>query len=120
MKSAARMAGYRSYRDEISRDFMKRIGLDVSNDPVYPDVAFGLPEPAFLREPSAEGEPITVGVGVMSYNGWRGDKAGDEAVYQAYLGKLSDLFAGCSSQGIVCVSSQGMPLISARLRHCAK
>ena len=88
MKSAARMAGYRSYRDEISRDFMKRIGLDVSNDPVYPDVAFGLPEPAFLREPSAEGEPITVGVGVMSYNGWRGDKAGDEAVYQAYLGKL--------------------------------
>ena len=88
MKSAARMAEYRSYRDEISRDFMKSIGLDVGNDPVYPDVAFELPEPAFLREPSAEGEPITVGVGVMSYNGWRGDKAGDEAVYQAYLGKL--------------------------------
>ncbi len=88
MKSAAAMAVYRSYRDSISRDFMNSIGLDVSNDRVCPDIAFALPQPASLRDPSAEGEPITVGIGVMSYNGWRGDKARDEAVYDAYLGKL--------------------------------
>jgi polysaccharide pyruvyl transferase WcaK-like protein len=88
MITAAQMATYRSYRDRISRDFMNSIGLDVSNDRVRPDVAFALPEPASLREPSAEGEPITVGIGVMAYNGWRGDKARDEAIYDAYLRKL--------------------------------
>jgi polysaccharide pyruvyl transferase WcaK-like protein len=99
MKTAAEMAVYRSYRDGISREFMHGIGLDVSNDLVCPDIAFALPQPAPLREPSAEGEPITVGIGVMSYNGWRGDKARNEAVYHTYLHKLQRFVCWLLSEG---------------------
>jgi polysaccharide pyruvyl transferase WcaK-like protein len=99
MKTAATMAVYRSYRDTISRDFMNSMGLDVSDDRVCPDVAFALPEPDSLRNPSAEGEPITVGIGVMSYNGWRGDKAQDEAVFDAYLSKLQSFVSWLLAEG---------------------
>lgn len=88
MKASARMAAYRSYRDRASKSFMKSIGFDVSRDPIYPDVAFALPTPADVREPSAEGQPVTVGVGVMSYNGWRDDRATDESIYRAYMDKM--------------------------------
>jgi polysaccharide pyruvyl transferase WcaK-like protein len=88
MKTAAGLADYRSYRDDISRDFMAGIGADVSRDPVYPDIAFMLREPAPLRAPSLEGSPLTVGVGVMSYNGWRQDKARDGTIHAEYLLKL--------------------------------
>lgn len=88
MKTAANMAVYRSYRDDISKNFMNCIGAKVTNDTVCPDIAFGLPAPPTLREPSAEGEPIAIGIGVMSYNGWRGDRARNDAIYGAYLSKL--------------------------------
>ena len=43
--AAARLAHYRSYRDDISRDAMRQMGLDISGDAVYPDVVFSLPPP---------------------------------------------------------------------------
>ena len=43
--AAARLACYRSYRDELSREAMRRQGLDTSGDHVYPDLAFGLAGP---------------------------------------------------------------------------
>ncbi len=88
MKTAAGFADYRSYRDEISRDFMAGIGADVRCDAVYPDIAFALPDPASLGAPRPDGSPLTVGVGVMSYNGWRSDKARDLAIHADYLGKM--------------------------------
>jgi polysaccharide pyruvyl transferase WcaK-like protein len=86
MKMAARMASYRSYRDVISKQFMESIGLNVGNDPVYPDLAFSLPDP----EPRPEGKNagLTVGLGVMAYYGW--SAKGDEAIYQLYLKKLTE------------------------------
>jgi polysaccharide pyruvyl transferase WcaK-like protein len=41
MRSLA-FARYRSYRDEDSRQYLKRIGFDVSADSVCPDLVFGL------------------------------------------------------------------------------
>ena len=99
MKTAAQMATYRSYRDQISKDFMDKIGLNVRNDSVRPDVAFALPQPASLREPRPEGEPITVGVGVMTYNGWRGDRAHDETIYNAYLRKMQRFVCWLLTEG---------------------
>lgn len=99
MKTASRMAVYRSYRDNISKDYMSSIGVDVHNDPVYPDVAFALPQPLSLPQPCAEGDPITVGLGIMSYNGWRGDKACDEAVYESYLHKLQRFVCWLLAEG---------------------
>src|SRR5262249_45928105 len=37
--TAARLAFYRSYRDELSREAIRRQGLDTSGDHVYPDLA---------------------------------------------------------------------------------
>lgn len=79
MREAARLARRRSYRDEDSRAFMRRIGLNRPEDEVLPDLAFLLPPPA--EPPRAPGAPLTVGVGVMTYRGWYDS----EAAYQRYL-----------------------------------
>lgn len=88
MKAAARMAHYRSYRDFESKEFLRSIGLDTRRDPVYPDLAFGLPSPPARTVPLAQGTRATVGVGVMRYYGWRGDKEQGADIYRTYLQKL--------------------------------
>lgn len=87
MKMAARLASYRSYRDRYSLEYMRSIGLDVGSDYVFPDVAFALPEPVGARQPSEEGERVTVAVGIMYYNGWRGGQHG-QSIYEDYLRKM--------------------------------
>jgi polysaccharide pyruvyl transferase WcaK-like protein len=87
MKKAAGMASYRSYRDRYSLGYMRDIGSNVVADRVFPDIAFALPEPLGVREPSAAGEPITVAVGIMYYNGWRGGEDGRQ-IYKDYLDKM--------------------------------
>ena len=88
MKSAARAAHYRSYRDALSRGFMESIGFDVRTDPIHPDIAFGLPAPAAARR-RGEGEPLTIGVGVMTYHGWQNDRTRGAEIYAAYLEKMT-------------------------------
>lgn len=83
VRLAAGFADYRSYRDEGSRDAMREMGVDVSADEVYPDLAFSLPVPSDV--PAAPG---TVGVGVMAYYGGNDDRARGEEIYAAYLGKI--------------------------------
>ena len=80
---AARLAYYRSYRDELSRTAMRDSGLDVSLDEVYPDLAFALPTPA--PGPARTG---TVGVGVMSYHGTNDDRAHADDVLTTYVEKM--------------------------------
>jgi polysaccharide pyruvyl transferase WcaK-like protein len=76
---AARLAHYRSFRDEHSREAMRRMGVDVHADEVYPDLAFGLPDP--------EPRPSTgaVGVGLMAYHGGNDDRARADEINRAYL-----------------------------------
>ena len=88
MKSAARLAHYRSYRDEISRDYMRSIGFPVGVDPVYPDIAFLLPEPAAPQRVS-DRAAATVGVGVMAYYGWSNDQREGQSIYDAYVAKMA-------------------------------
>lgn len=93
MGCAARVAHYRSYRDEDSRLFMERLGCRNSRDAVYPDVVFALPKPE-LRErlrPATGG--LTVGLGVMAYYGWYGNPNGSHAPDRSYLRKITQ-FAG--------------------------
>ena len=80
---AARLAYYRSYRDELSRDAMRESGLDVSQDEVYPDLVFALPTPA--GSPAQTG---TVGVGVMSYSGTNDDRGRADEVRTSYVQKM--------------------------------
>jgi len=58
--SAARLAAFRSYRDNLSLNAMELRGVDVSNDHVYADLVYGIPTPNLDA-----GDPVTVGVGVM-------------------------------------------------------
>ena len=81
MKMAARAAHYRSYRDTVSKAFMESIGFDARNDPIYPDIAFALPAPAARPRPEAEDRPLTIGVGLMTYQGWRNDPARGAETY---------------------------------------
>lgn len=89
MVSAARLAHYRSYRDTMSKDFMRNAGSNVTNDAVYPDIAFKLATPAGSDRAASETGALTVGVGVMKYHGWYGFTDGGQAVFDSYLGKLA-------------------------------
>jgi len=80
---AARLAHYRSYRDPLSQDAMRSMGVDTSGDEVYPDLAFALPAPAAI--PAARG---TVGVGVMAYYGGNDDRRLAEEIHTCYVDKM--------------------------------
>jgi polysaccharide pyruvyl transferase WcaK-like protein len=81
--AAARLAYYRSYRDAFSRDAMRRMGLDTSEDAVYPDLAFALPIPHDV--PAVTG---MVGVGVMDYNGSNDDRDQADQLHVSYVEKM--------------------------------
>ena len=76
---AARLAHYRSFRDDLSRNSMREMGVDVAVDRVYPDLAFSLPNPPIA------GPTGTVGVGVMAYHGSNDDRAEADQLHQHYV-----------------------------------
>jgi polysaccharide pyruvyl transferase WcaK-like protein len=88
MKAAARTARYRSYRDELSKAFMARIGLDTRGDRVFPDLVFSLDRPSCADAPEASDDRPCVGVGIMSYRGWRQGGETASPVYRRYLAKM--------------------------------
>ena len=77
--SAARLADYRSFRDELSRDALREMGVDVGADKVYPDLAFALPTP--LARPGTG----AVGIGIMAYYGGNDDRKRAKELHRAYL-----------------------------------
>ncbi|MGA4844206.1 polysaccharide pyruvyl transferase family protein [Streptomyces sp. G45] len=79
---AARCARYRSYRDVLSRDAMRAMGVDTSRDEVYPDLAFALPTPPASAPPGAPG-PVCVGV--MDFHGGNDDRARAAEIHRRYL-----------------------------------
>ncbi|MFF2363350.1 polysaccharide pyruvyl transferase family protein [Streptomyces sp. NPDC058122] len=79
---SGRLAAYRSYRDDQSRDAMRAMGVDTARDKVYPDLAFSLPAPP-AGEPS--GAPGPVCVGVMDFHGGNDDRARAEEIHRRYL-----------------------------------
>ncbi|MEV3869667.1 polysaccharide pyruvyl transferase family protein [Streptomyces sp. NPDC049906] len=81
MRWSARLAAYRSYRDEMSREAMRAMGVDTARDEVYPDLAFALPTPRGDR-PEAPG-PVCVGV--MAFHGGNDDRARAEEIHRRYL-----------------------------------
>jgi len=92
MKASARLAQHRSYRDAESRAFMQGIGMDESESAVLPDLAFLLPAPQVRRD---VGSPVTVGVGLMNYRGWRDS----DAVFDAYVATHVRLIQWIEAQG---------------------
>ena len=87
MKTAGQLAHYRSYRDVLSKDFMTSIGVKSGADPVFADLAFGLPPPLHRERPDAE--RLVVGVGVMSYYGWYSFAEAGAETHRQYIDKLA-------------------------------
>jgi polysaccharide pyruvyl transferase WcaK-like protein len=81
---AARLAGYRSYRDDYSLTVMRQRGVAGPRDRVFADLAFALPLPQ-----SGPAEPMTVGVGVMDYRGSDDDRDRGEEIYRGYLDAIT-------------------------------
>jgi polysaccharide pyruvyl transferase WcaK-like protein len=80
---AAKLAFYRSYRDTGSYDAMRRAGVDVTNDRVYPDLVFAHPAPL-----AGPGDPLTVGIGIMAYYGGNEDRGQADEVHASYVEKM--------------------------------
>jgi polysaccharide pyruvyl transferase WcaK-like protein len=97
MKTAARLADYRSYRDELSRDYLRGIGLDTGQDAVYPDVVYSVPAAAEFPPPRCS--PRTIAVGLMEYRGWRNRGRRGEGIYREYLDRISTFVAWLLEQG---------------------
>ncbi len=96
MISAARLAATRSYRDQGSKTFLARHGVDTRNDPVYPDIAFALPcAPA----PDGDHSTLTVGLGLMTYRGWNNNASDSAAAYDRYLAELTTFAQGLLTSG---------------------
>lgn len=90
IKSALRLADYRSYRDNYSKEYIASIGFETKDDPVYPDLVFSFPKSLMPEGSPREGQRLIVGVGVMDYFGELGSALGaGESVYHDFIGKLA-------------------------------
>ena len=62
-----RLAGYRSFRDSVTHERIVALAGTPAEDPVYPDLAFSLPEALMSARPIPEGRRATrVAVGIYS------------------------------------------------------
>lgn len=91
LASAARMASYRSYRDDFSLRCMQGLGIDTTSDHRFPDIAFGLREPESFGSAHHRQVPATIGIGVMRYRGWERNHANADTIYATYVGKIAAL-----------------------------
>ena len=96
VKSALLLADFRSYRDDFSRQYMRHIGFDATNDPVYPDLAFSLPTPTIPQGRQINrGQPV-IAVGVKNYRGQYGPtrlQHHADDIYRRYIDMVTTLVA---------------------------
>lgn len=92
--TAARLARYRSYRDEHSREAIGAMGVDVAGDEVYPDLVFGLPTP-----PPAPEVAGAVGVGVMAYHGDNDERDRSGQLHRTYVDTMHQFVRWLADSG---------------------
>jgi polysaccharide pyruvyl transferase WcaK-like protein len=89
VKSALSLADFRSYRDTSSAQYLESIGFRTIQDPVYPDLAFSLPD-AMVRLPATKDScGHVVGLGLMASAGRYGVPHPMNETYLSYLENLS-------------------------------
>ncbi|MDQ0486181.1 polysaccharide pyruvyl transferase WcaK-like protein [Streptomyces thermodiastaticus] len=93
---AARLAAYRSYRDTLSRDAIRAMGVDTSRDEVYADLVFALPTPP-PGDPS--GPPGPVCVGVMDFGGSNDERDRAEELRSRYLDGMTRFVRALAAEG---------------------
>ncbi|MBB4091645.1 dTDP-4-dehydrorhamnose 3,5-epimerase [Ochrobactrum pecoris] len=93
---ASVLAAFRSYRDQVSHDFMKHLDVNPAQDFVSADIAFALPTVPDEHRVSSD---QCVGIGVMIYRGWRKDEKDGDAIYGEYRAKMTTLVKRLSADG---------------------
>ena len=88
VKTASSLAAYRSYRDAVSYNFIKSLNVDMHQDHVSADIAFALYKPADER--SKNTDPC-IGLGIMTYRGWRKRELDSAVIYENYLRKMTEV-----------------------------
>jgi polysaccharide pyruvyl transferase WcaK-like protein len=88
MLRALKMAGYRSYREKASFEYLKGIGFDTTADLLYPDLVFSLPKESLPVRSKPSVAPLVVGLGLINYYGWGSDPVRGETIYENYLAKI--------------------------------
>jgi len=90
IRSALRLADYRSFRDEFSKNRIAKI-FDSSNDHVFPDLAFSLPSSIFPARRDCARQKPQIGLGVMEHRDIHLRTSDQQReVYSAYLDKMCD------------------------------
>lgn len=101
MLGALKLASYRTYRDQLSKDYLCKIGFDASGDAVFPDLVFGLKLPMNLQREVAHRPPKVIGLGIMQYYGWRNLAQYDTGIYQTYIARITQFAAWLVNAGYV-------------------
>ncbi len=92
LKWSLALARHRSYRDEASKQYMQKIGLNADRDFVYPDVVFGLSQGDLASGAQAGQRPI-VGLGIKDY------RTTEPEAFQEYLDTMAAFVSWLQGQG---------------------
>ncbi len=94
------LARFRSYRDEDSKQYLKRVGFNVDGDPVFPDLVFGLSVHTITADPMQRrtGARI-VGLGLKDYS-LAADTAGTNS-YRDYLEIMTQFVSWLLEHGYI-------------------
>lgn len=96
VKSAFRLADFRSYRDQSSKEYVRSIGFNQTTDPVYPDLAFSLPTTSVPRDGGSDGRRLVIAVGVIDHHGQFSPslpKLSAEDTYRCYIDRMTAFVA---------------------------
>lgn len=99
MHRAIRAADARSFRDEVSVDYVARHGMAKRDDAVVPDLVFAFPTEWVPLCRSPVSPPRVVGVGLMGYYGWSNDKSRGGGIFREYIEKMTLLVRWLLDQG---------------------
>lgn len=85
------LADYRSFRDQNSKERIRKNGFIRDEDPVFPDLVFGLDKELLGKHPGGDASVHRVGLGVMDHRDvhmWSDEE--HQARYAAYLQKMCE------------------------------
>ncbi len=78
------LSDYVSYRDRISKTYMRNIEIDTHRHPVFPDLAHDIYE----TQREQKGHALEyIGFGIMDYRGPRSSNLQSDSIYREYLNK---------------------------------
>jgi polysaccharide pyruvyl transferase WcaK-like protein len=106
--TALSFADYRSFRDQNSKDRIKKNGFDSDKDPVFPDLVFSLAPDTFPQLPARKRQVRQVGLGVMDHRDihlWNSDE--HQAQYSTYLDKMCEFVLWLVEKGYAIRILQG-------------